>query len=306
MTPMPPPADRSLVITRTLNAPRHLVWRVLTDPRHIPFFWGPDGFSTTVHEMDVRVGGLWRYTMLRQGQDFENWIRYRTVQAPALLEYDHGGDDPDHALFEASIRLEEVDGDKTHVTLTMVAEDPQIMAEARKCGAQEGGAQTLARLEQQVLVSDRDLGLTRIIDVPRALAWKAWTLPEHLVHWWCPVPWKTTICRIDLRPGGEFYTHMEGPDGGVSDNPGCYLLVEPEQRLVFTNMLRAGFRPAEPGFLPFTAEITFEDHGPGTRYTARAMHLDRAGRDSHADMGFFDGWSTAIDQLVAYVKAGKI
>lgn len=298
----PPPADRSMVITRTLNAPRPLVWKVLTDPRHIPFFWGPDGFSTTVHEMDVRVGGYWRYTMHGWGRDFANWIRYRTVEAPALLEYDHGGDDPDHALFDGSIRLEEVGADKTLVTLTMICPTPEALAEIRKFGAEEGGRQNLERLERQVLVSDRDLGITRILDVPRALVWKAWTQPEHLVHWWCPRPWRTTVCRVDVRSGGEFHTRMEGPDGGVSDNPGSYLLVEEGKRLVFTNMLGPDFRPVNPGFLPFVAEITFEDHLGGTRYTARAMHLDADGARQHAEMGFYDGWSTVVDQLVEYVK----
>lgn len=301
----PPPADRSMIITRVLNAPRPLVWKVLTDPRHIPFFWGPNGFSTTVHEMDVRVGGVWRYTMHLTGQDYVNWIRYRTVEVPALLEYEHGGDDPDHSVFDASIRLEEVGTAQTRVTLTMIFPSAQSMEENCKFGAEAGGQQTLERLEKQVLVSDRDLGITRILDVPRALVWKAWTQPEHLVHWWCPQPWRTTEIRMDVQAGGEFYTRMEGPDGGVSDNPGSYLLVEDGRRLIFTNMLAAGFRPTTPGFLPFVAEILFEDHGTGTRYTARAMHLDAAGASSHAEMGFYDGWSTAIDQLEALVKSWK-
>lgn len=300
-----PPADRSMVITRTLNAPRPLVWKVLTDPKHVPLFWGPNGFSTTIHEMDVRPGGTWRYTMHGWGQDFENWIRYRTVEAPALLEYEHGGDDPDHCLFDASIRLEEVGADKTKVTLTMVCPTVEALEEKRKMGAEAGGHQTLERLEKQVLVADRDLGITRILDVPRALVWKAWTNPEHLKQWWCPRPWQTVEVRMDLQPGGEFYTRMEGPDGGVSDNPGSILHIEEGKRLVFTNMMAPGFRPVTPDFLAFTADITFEDHLGGTRYTARAMHLTPEGATSHREMGFYDGWSTVVDQLVEMVKGWK-
>ena len=107
---------------------------------------------------------------------------------------------------------------------------------------------------------------------------------------------------MDLAPGGEFYTRMEGPDGGVADNPGIILLIEEGRRLVFTNMMAPGFRPVTPGFLAFTADITFEDHLGGTRYTARCMHLTPEGAASHREMGFYDGWSTAVDQLVEAAK----
>ncbi|KPF88221.1 polyketide cyclase [alpha proteobacterium AAP38] len=156
------------------------------------------------------------------------------------------------------------------------------------------------------MVADRDLGITRILDVPRDLVWKAWTSPEHLKQWWCPRPWQTVEVRMDLRPGGEFYTRMEGPDGGVSDNPGIFLLIEEGKRLVFTNMMAPEFRPVTPGFVAFTADITFEDHLGGTRYTARAMHQTPEGAASHAEMGFYDGWSTVVDQLLEAAKSWKL
>ena len=54
--------DREIVITRVLDAPRELAWQAMTDPRHIVRWWGPRGFSTTIHEMDVRPGGIWTLT----------------------------------------------------------------------------------------------------------------------------------------------------------------------------------------------------------------------------------------------------
>jgi uncharacterized protein YndB with AHSA1/START domain len=55
--------------------------------------------------------------------------------------------------------------------------------------------------------------------------------------------------------------------------------------------------------MPFTAIISIEPHGAGTRYTAIAIHKDEAGRDRHAELGFHDGWGKALDQLVAVAKA---
>ncbi|MGZ5152518.1 MAG: SRPBCC domain-containing protein [Burkholderiales bacterium] len=48
--------------------------------------------------------------------------------------------------------------------------------------------------------------------------------------------------------------------------------------------------------------ITLEAHGKGTKYTALAIHKDEEGRKKHEEMGFYDGWGTALDQLVAVAK----
>jgi uncharacterized protein YndB with AHSA1/START domain len=55
--------DRELVITRVFDAPRELVWKAWTDPKHIAQWWGPKGFTTRVEQMDFRPGGIWRYVM---------------------------------------------------------------------------------------------------------------------------------------------------------------------------------------------------------------------------------------------------
>jgi len=145
-----------------------------------------------------------------------------------------------------------------------------------------------------------DLVLTRVVDAPLPLLWKAWTKPEHLVKWFTPAPWSTVEAEIDLRPGGIFRTVMRSPEGTLHPNVGCYLEVVPQERLVFTDALLPGYRPAEKPFM--TAIVTFEAHGSGTRYTATALHHDPATRAQHEEMGFHQGWATALDQLVAYAK----
>ncbi|WP_432240091.1 SRPBCC family protein [Herbaspirillum robiniae] len=142
----------------------------------------------------------------------------------------------------------------------------------------------------------RDLIIHRVLKAPRSALWRAWTDPELLRQWWCPKPWTTEVKAFDLQPGGAFHTLMRGPDGGVNDNPGSFLEVVPQSRLVFTSMLTAGWRPNTP-WLGFTAIITMADEGAGSRYTARVMHPDEATRDRHEKMGFFDGWNTVITQL---------
>lgn len=145
-----------------------------------------------------------------------------------------------------------------------------------------------------------DLVLERVVDVPRELVWEAWTKPEHIVKWFTPAPWTTIDCEIDLRPGGMFRTTMRSPEGKDFPNMGCYLEVVPNQRLVFTDTLLPGYRPSANPF--FTGIIALEKQGKGTRYTATAIHRDEAGKKQHEEMGFHNGWGTALDQLVAHIK----
>jgi uncharacterized protein YndB with AHSA1/START domain len=145
-----------------------------------------------------------------------------------------------------------------------------------------------------------DLVLERVIDVPRDLVWAAWTLPEHVVRWFTPAPWTVANCEIDLRPGGVFSTVMRSPEGKDFPNVGCYPEVVPKARLVWTDALLPGYRPAENPF--FTAILTLTPEGSGTRYKATAIHRDEAGRRRHEEMGFHEGWGKALDQLVAHTR----
>ena len=147
----------------------------------------------------------------------------------------------------------------------------------------------------------QDLVIARLLSAPRAALWQAWSDPVLLEQWWCPKPWTTEVRAFDLRPGGAFHTVMRGPDGGTSDNPGSFLDVVPQARIVFSSLLTAGWCPATP-WLPFTAIITMADEGDATRYIATAMHPDQATRDRHAEMGFFQGWNICIDQLEAFAR----
>ncbi|MHB1200812.1 MAG: SRPBCC family protein [Polaromonas sp.] len=157
-----------------------------------------------------------------------------------------------------------------------------------------------------------DLTFERVVDVPKALVWRAWTEPALLKQWFCPLPWKTVDAEIDLRPGGIFRTTMQSPEGQAFPNLGCYLEVIPNEKLVWTNALLPGFRPAmmnapcgdDTAEFMFTAIIALADHAGGTRYTATVIHADEAGCRKHAAMGFEAGWGTALDQLVAMVKKG--
>lgn len=149
--------------------------------------------------------------------------------------------------------------------------------------------------------AESDLVLTRILDVPRDKLWRCWVEPDLLKQWFCPKPWYVSEARIDLRPGGEFFTLMNGPNGEQFGEPGVVLEAVEKERLVFTDAFRPGWRPSSRAFM--TGEVLFEDAGAGqTRYTARAMHWSVEARNEHEAMGFHEGWGKATDQLLALAR----
>ena len=154
----------------------------------------------------------------------------------------------------------------------------------------------------------QDLVIERVLDAPRHLVWTAWTTPELLKRWWCPKPYETPECEMDLRPGGKFYTRMTGPDGFDSSGTGCFLEVVEGERIAWTNALLPEYRPAaefegDCGGFPFTAVVTLEDEEGGrTLYRAVAMHRSEADRETHEKMGFREGWGAVAAQLEAVAR----
>lgn len=142
-----PTADREIVQTRTFDAPRELVFQAWTDPAHLPHWFGPNGFSVTMHEIDVRPGGTWRFIMHGpDGRDYTNRMVYQEIVRPERLVYLHGEDvDDDPGAFHVTILFEEVDG-RTHMTQRTVFNTAAQRAGVVAFGAIELGQQTLDRL----------------------------------------------------------------------------------------------------------------------------------------------------------------
>lgn len=148
---------------------------------------------------------------------------------------------------------------------------------------------------------DLDLTISRIIKAPRQVVWSAWTEPASFEQWWIPAPARCRVQDMELRPGGAFVTQMSENGGEFAPHlSACFLAIDDLERIVFTNALVGGWRPAERPFM--TAIITFEDHPMGTDYVAHVMHKDNADRNRHEELGFYDGWGTVADQLAALAE----
>ncbi len=145
--------DREIVVTRLFDAPRELIWNAWTDPKQIVQWWGPRGFTTTIHEMDVRPGGVWKQTMHGpDGTDYPGQSVFIEVMKPERIVYSMRGGrkgDPAHQ-FEATWTFE-AQGDRTRLTLRMLFPSAEVCGHVAKTyGVIEGGNQTLDRLGEHL------------------------------------------------------------------------------------------------------------------------------------------------------------
>jgi len=135
-----------LVVSRTLGAPRARVFDAWLDRAHIGQWWGPNGFSTDIDEMDVRPGGEWRFTMYgADGSAYRNRIVYAEVARPDRLRYRHG--DGGTRWFDSEVTFAG-QGEATLLAMRLSCESAAQLEELRQSGAEEGGRETLERLER--------------------------------------------------------------------------------------------------------------------------------------------------------------
>ncbi|TGK03602.1 ATPase [Leptospira selangorensis] len=136
---------KEIIGIKTFDAPRELVWDAWTDPKHVAIWWGPNGFTNTIHEMSVKPGGVWRFIMHGpDGVDYPNRIEFIEVVKPEKLVYDHG-DDSNPKQFHVTVLFEE-EGSKTKLTMRSrfpSEDDIKKVADF----ALDGLRETLGRLE---------------------------------------------------------------------------------------------------------------------------------------------------------------
>jgi len=442
-------SDREIVITRVYDAPREAVWDAWTDPQKVVQWWGPKGFTTTIHEMDVRPGGVWRHTMHGpDGTDYPNKSIFLEVVKPERIVYSHGGGrkgDPG-AQFEATWTFEAQEA-KTKLTLRMVF----ATAAARELvvktyNAIEGGHQTLGRLaemlartpviiertfdapvavvwkaltnlddmkqwwphlatlesfkpdagfatqftihhngmdfvhvwkvtevvpgekfsyswkfagypgdstvtyelfpegnktrlklthsglesflpesnphlargnflmgwtslcaslktflEKSIGSEKKELVITRILDAPRELVFRAWTDPKQLAQWWGPHRFTNPVCEVDARPGGAILIHMRGPDGTIHRMTGVFEEVVAPQRIVMLSTVPD--KDGKPLFEQRTI-VTFDNQDGKTKL---GLHVSVSNWTPEALpmlAGMEIGWTQTLERLTEYVAKG--
>ena len=141
------PGSHAIVMTREFAAPRDLVFRTFTDPALVPRWWGWRTSTTTVDQMEVRMGGLWRFVSHGAEGEFAFRGVYHEVRPPERLVYTFEYEGmPGHILLE-TVAFEERDG-RTLVTDTAVYQSVEDRDGMLQTGMEEGAGETWDRFEE--------------------------------------------------------------------------------------------------------------------------------------------------------------
>lgn len=307
------PADKPQIITtRLLNASRELVWTVLTTPEHIKHFWGPDGFTNSIKQMDVKVGGQWLFTMHGpDGTNYPNRIIYRTVTPKSYLAFDHDGgeDDVSGHRFLGEIELFE-EGTKTRIELRMT----EATMEARDAVAPyavEGGRQNLERLAAYVAPMANPLNkfvIERSYPVSQQRLFEACTKIELLKEWMSPAGTKVIRAKQDLKPGGTYHYGTATADGHEMWGMVHYKVITPYSQLVYAQNFSdkdggVTIHPMAPDW-PKEMETVFDFLPEGENQTRlRITWINAQVSDAEAATftgahdGMQQGWTGSLDSL---------
>jgi uncharacterized protein YndB with AHSA1/START domain len=306
-------AGREVVTSRLFDAPPERVFEAFRDPDRLARWWGPDGFTNTIHEFDPRPGGAWRLTMHGpDGTDYLNESVFVEV-APERIVFDHL--EPVHK-FRMTITLGE-HGGKTNATWRMHFDSAEECARVRAFVA-DANEQNFNRLAEELATMAHDdvqFVVSREFAAPRELVFKLWTETEHLARWFGPVGFTTIASKNDPRPGGVFHYCMRAPNGHEMWGKWVYREIVPPERLAFVssfsdaqgNTVRAPFSETWP--LEVLSTVTFAERDGKTTITMRGVPINatEAERQTFKEMhgSMRQGWGGTLNQLAEYLSGGN-
>lgn len=304
------PSERELVMTRVLNAPRELVFVAMTQPEHVRHWYGLREHTMTVCEIDLRVGGRWRFvTQMEGGSEFAFSGVYQEITPPERVVFTEGFEAlPGHDYVVTSTFTEE-DGKTTltnHILYQSQADRDGHVGSGMEAGANvsyDRLAEHLARMTANVTtnIEEREIVIERFFAAPRDLVWKTFTEPAHLTHWWAPHGWTLPVCTLDLRPGGVWQWCMRSAENEEHWGKAIYREIVVNERLVYTEMFvdEAG-NPVEA--MPVLSNtLAFVEHEGGTQLINHTQLASVAEFETLMEMGGVDWtvdlWSRLADYL---------
>lgn len=306
---------RELIITRKFLAPRELVYKAWTDPKHLPQWWGPKPFTITVQEIEVIPGGAWRFVMHGpDGTDYDNKITFIEMSEPERIVFSHG-DDQNEEQFRVHVEFDQQD-QTTQLTMRMQFKSAEDLEHAvKQYGAIEGAKSTLERLEEQLPkitltgVRGQSFMLERIFDAPRELVFRAFSEAEHLKRWWGPQGWDLTVCDIDFRPGGSWHYCMKCIDknqgefyGFESWGKAVYREIIEGEKIVYTDYFSDAEGNESVEMPPCEVILNFEEYEGKTRVVSESHYNSEEALKTVIEMGMEQGITETWDRLAEHLQ----
>ncbi len=289
--------SQPFVIERTYDAPVALVWRALSSRKDIER-WFFDFIN-----FEAKPGCEFEFVVEHEGNKFHHLCKVTEVILQKKIAYTwrYKG-----VAGESLVTFELFpEGNKTKVKLTHDGLEtfPKLPQYARKNFA--GGWTQLigASLKDFAETVEREIYIMREFNAPRELVWQAMTDPKHVVNWWGPRGFTTTIEEMDVRPGGAWKHVMHGPDGTNYPNKSIFKEVVKPEKLVFAH---GGGRENGPG-ATFVATWTFDEVGKDkTKVSIHMVFPTTEARDFVVkEFGAIEGGKQTLERLGEHVDQAQ-
>ena len=316
------PENLTMTLTADFAAPVERVFDAFTDPRQLERFWGPPGWPATFTEFDRTIGGFARYHMTSpRGEKSSAAWEFISIDEPRGFEVIDRfvGDDGQPLEGFPSMRMTfsfAPSAEGTRMTNTSFFDSAEALDQIVAMGAIEGATSALNQLDavlqglrefaqgkgtQVELLDDTHVRITRLVDGPRDLVWRAYNEEELMRQWMLgPDGWEMTECVIATEPGQRHRTSW-APVGDTEGEPfgfeGEVLLVDAPRRAVTTERMIGTDGPDTVN------DLTLYEEDGATLVTLVIEYPDKETRDMILATGMAEGMEASYARLESTLLA---
>lgn len=316
------PEALTMTLTADFAAPVERLWDAFTDPRQLERFWGPPGYPATFTAFDLVVGGHARYRMTSpQGERFHGVWEFLEIDRPGTLAVlDSFADENGEVLaalptsrmamvfeqtaagsrlrstttFDSAEALEQVVAMGAVEGTTLAFNQLDLVLEGLRAHAQGKGTQT-------ELLDDTHVRITRLVEGPIDLVWRAHQDPDLIRRWMLgPDGWRMSVCEVSPEVGGRYrfeWEPLEGTEGERFGFDGETLLSEAPRRAVTTEHMTGTDLPST------TNDLTLYEEDDATLVTVLIEYPDVQTRDMVLATGMTDGMEQSFRRLESVLSA---
>ena len=310
------PEALTMTLIADVSASVDRLWSAFTDPRQLERFWGPPGYPATFTEFDLSVGGRARYHMTGpKGDEYHGVWEFLAIDGPrSFTALDSFTDAEGRILTDMPTSRMVFDFEPTdtgaRLRNTTFFDSVDALEQVVAMGAVEGSTLAIGQLDrvleglreyaagkgtQTEILDDTHVRITRLIDGPRELVWRAHTEPELMTQWLLgPDGWRMTVCEIDPSVGGHYRYAWEPVDGTPGEPfgfDGETLLSEPPVRAVTTEHMTGTDFPSTLNDMSL-----YEEDG-ATLITLLIEYPDSQTRDMVLATGMTEGMESSYRRL---------
>ena len=294
---MTTPITEPLVVERTFDAPVETVWQAITTPEQMRRWY------FDMNHFKPEAGCEFAFVVEHEGHTYDHRCKVVEVIPPRKTAYTwrHHGHEGNSLVVWELVR----DGDKTRLKLTHTGLEtfPKTPAFARKNFELGWTSLVGTQLKDFLENAGREIFIAREFNAPREMVWEAMTDPKHVVNWWGPRGFTTTIEEMDFRAGGVWRHVMHGPDGANYPNQSVFKEIVKPERIVYAH---GGKREGGPG-VSFESTWTFEALAADrTRVSIRMIFPSAVKRDFVVkEFGALEGGRQTLERLGEYLPKMK-